>query len=578
MFVVSRRLVEVLRGQSADTSLGDFPELSGDDAPSTFLAGARALCAAILGDDPAVVRHSATAVGLLPAMPGVYLQAPAHMMAVLGAAVRVRDSEGADRDAALADLDRSRDFLAARALDQPGNFRHLHRFAEATRAAALGDFPAAAVAYDTALQDASTTGRSWHAPLIAERAALFYLANGLEHVGERLLVDAVQGYTRWGATGKVHDLKRAYPSLGSGLAGAAVPRNATLDSRHSVNLSTEVIDLMAVLEAARVLSSETDLDRLRLRVQHVVKAMTGATAVQVVLWDAAAGGWVFEGEGGLPLTAIRHAERTREPLLVDDVTLDGRVSRDPYLAGLDHCSLLVVPVLSQGQPRAMLVLENRLTRRAFSAGRLDAVQLIAGQLTVSLENAQVYASLERKVAERTEALAEANRRLELLTVTDPLTGLPNRRKLNTFLDAEWLRSKRSQEPIGVAMVDIDQFKKYNDHYGHQGGDNCLRLVAEALRDSVRVTDLVARYGGEEFCIVMPGANEENAMMVAERACRAVARLREPHAFADLGIVTVSVGVTSANPAGAAAPDQLTKLADEALYEAKRTGRNRVVSG
>ncbi|MFI1994770.1 diguanylate cyclase [Actinoplanes sp. NPDC020271] len=575
-FVAAQRLVRLLRGE--DDSIGEQPDLAGDDAASTFFATAQALAAAISGDDDALDRHSAAAVALLPTIPGAYLHAPAHMLAVLGAAVRARRSEGAEREAALTELDQSRDFLAARALDQPGNFRHLHRFAEATRAVVLGDFRAAAVAYDSALQDASVTRGSWHAPLIAERAALFYLAGGLEHVGDRLLAEALQGYARWGATGKVHELKRAYPSLGSGLAGAATPRAATLDSRHSVNLSTEVIDLMAVLEAARVLSSETDLPSLRLRVQHVLKAMTGATDVQVVLWDPAVDGWVFDGEDGVPLTAVRYAERTREPLLVDDVTLDARVSRDPYLAGLDHCSLLVVPVISQGRPRAMLVLENRLNRRAFSAGRLDAVQLIAGQLTVSLENAQVYASLERKVAERTEALAEANRRLELLTVTDPLTGLPNRRKLTTFLDAEWLRSMRSREPIGVAMVDIDQFKKYNDHYGHQGGDNCLRLVAEALRDSVRVTDLVARYGGEEFCIVMPGANEENAMMVAERACRAVSRLREPHELADDGIVTVSIGVTSANPAGAASPEQLTKLADEALYEAKRAGRNRVVAG
>jgi diguanylate cyclase (GGDEF)-like protein len=128
------------------------------------------------------------------------------------------------------------------------------------------------------------------------------------------------------------------------------------------------------------------------------------------------------------------------------------------------------------------------------------------------------------------------------------------------------------------MIDIDNFKKYNDHYGHQGGDECLRLVAAAIRDSVRVTDLVARYGGEEFCVVMPGANPENAMMVADRACKAVSRLRQPHELADNGIVTISVGVTSGNPASLADPEQLTKLADEALYEAKRGGRNRVVAG
>jgi len=239
---------------------------------------------------------------------------------------------------------------------------------------------------------------------------------------------------------------------------------------------------------------------------------------------------------------------------------------------------LVVPVLSHGLPRAMLVLENRLTRRAFSVARLDSVLLIAGQLTVSLDNALVYASLERKVAERTEELAEANRRLEHLTLSDPLTGLANRRGLTAMLDAEWLRSLRSGESVGLAMIDIDNFKKYNDHYGHQGGDECLRRVAGALRGSVRTTDLIVRYGGEEFCIVMPGADVAGATAVAERARRAVADLREPHLLADSGIVTISVGVTSASPATGIQPDHLIKMADEVLYEAKRAGRNRVAAG
>jgi diguanylate cyclase (GGDEF)-like protein len=282
-------------------------------------------------------------------------------------------------------------------------------------------------------------------------------------------------------------------------------------------------------------------------------------------------------QGLLPLTALRYAERTREPMLVDDASRDDRVAGDPYLAGVELCSMLVVPVLSQGVPRAMLVLENRLTRRAFSMGRLDAVLLIAGQLTVSLDNALVYASLERKVAERTEALAEANRRLELLSLTDPLTGLGNRRRLTDTLEAEWLRALRSGGSIGLVMTDIDHFKKYNDHYGHQGGDECLRRVARALQDSVRSTDLVARYGGEEFSVVMPGADAAGARVVAERARQAVADLREPHALADSGIVTISVGVTTAAPVTGGRPEDLIKIADEALYEAKRAGRNRVAA-
>jgi diguanylate cyclase (GGDEF)-like protein len=591
MFTTAAMLVDALQGT------GDFDDtfldsLAGNDAAAAFFTTVRALLAAIFGDDETLVRYSTESMRLIPAVPGVYLHAPAHLLAVLAAAVTARNTTGAGRDEALASLDRSRDFLAERAAGQPGNFRHLHRLAEATRAAAHGDFEAAATAYDEAMSDASTAGRSWHAPLITELAARFYLDNGLEHVGAGLLSQALPGYARWGASAKVHAMKRAYPALGPALGSPATSRPASVGGTHSVNLSTDVIDLMAVLEAARALSSETSVDRLRVRVQQVLGAMTGATAVHVVLRDDRDGRWVLPGDGDrpdlgaeeaaerglLPLTAIRYAERTREPMLVDDVSLDDRVGRDPYLAGLEHCSLLVVPVIGHGQPRAVLILENRLSRRAFTAGRLDAVLLIAGQLTVSLENAQVYASLEQAVAERTEELAEANNRLEVLTVTDPLTGLPNRRKLTTFLDETWMRSLRSGEPIGVAMIDIDNFKKYNDHYGHQGGDECLRLVAEALRTSVRNTDLVARYGGEEFCIVMPGATAEHAYVVAERACRAVSRLAEPHALADGGVVTVSVGVTSGTPLSNGDPEQLQKLADEALYDAKRGGRNRVVAG
>jgi diguanylate cyclase (GGDEF)-like protein len=146
------------------------------------------------------------------------------------------------------------------------------------------------------------------------------------------------------------------------------------------------------------------------------------------------------------------------------------------------------------------------------------------------------------------------------------------------LEAEWMRALRSGEPIGLAMIDIDNFKKYNDHYGHQGGDECLRLVARTLAGSVRGIDLVARYGGEEFSITMPGTSAASAYQVAERARQAVADLREPHELVDGGIVTISVGVTAIAPVTGVLPDSLIKVADEALYEAKRDGRNRVAVG
>jgi diguanylate cyclase (GGDEF)-like protein len=224
----------------------------------------------------------------------------------------------------------------------------------------------------------------------------------------------------------------------------------------------------------------------------------------------------------------------------------------------------------------MLLLENRLSRGAFSAARLDAVSLIAGQLAVSVDNALMYASLEKNVAERTRDLLEANRQLENLSNTDALTGLVNRRRFTGALDEEWKRAIRTGSGIAIAMIDVDHFKKYNDHYGHLAGDACLRQVADALQSSARQDlDVAARFGGEEFAVIMPGADWNTARSVAERIRRAIIDLGLPHAQSDLGMVSVSIGIAaSAQTAGGTAED-LVRVADGALYEAKRNGRNRV---
>jgi len=220
---------------------------------------------------------------------------------------------------------------------------------------------------------------------------------------------------------------------------------------------------------------------------------------------------------------------------------------------------------------------RRVIRGAFTTDRLDAVHLVGGQLAVSLDNALLYASLERKVAERTEALARANERLEQVAITDALTGLPNRRRLGEILDAEWRRALRPKRSLAIAMVDIDQFTLYNDHYGHPAGDRCLHQVAAALATTVRDTDFVARYGGEEFSIVMPDTEIAGAVVAAERVRVAVAELAEPHAASTHGIVTISIGVAAATPTSHDTVEDLIRQADEHLYEAKRAGRNRTAS-
>lgn len=600
--LADRQLLRMLRGQTATP--GSFDDSEFD--PQAHLAGLqanpmavaafhlrRALGAALFGDLPALGLHVGAAMPLLCYIQGFYPTAHAHVLQALALAGQARTAAPDDAPGLLARLDACRAWLARRAADAPANFSHLLALVDAERAQAAGDFHAALAAYDKALRDAAQRQRQWHRALITERAASFHLAHGLVHTGRELLATARGLYGDWGATAKVQALERSHGFL---QARAAVASRRSMGSVGSGFMSPDTIDLMAVLRASQALSSETSVERLQLRVSELLGAMTGATAVSVATWHEDEQEWcvlapVSAGGAGLavpvaqagargwlPLSAFRYVERTRQPLLVDDATCDDRFARDPYLQTQAQCSLMLVPIDSQGAPRLILLLENRLSASAFSASRLDAVMLIAGQLAVSLDNALLYASLERKVAERTDALEEANRRLALLSVTDPLTGLANRRRFAEVLDAEWRRALRPAAPIALAMIDIDQFKLYNDRHGHLAGDACLQRVAGTLKTSLRLaSDFVARYGGEEFVLVMPGTDAAGAWAACERLRAEVAALALPHEQSVHGIVTISIGITAVTPGTGDRPEQYLQIADAALYEAKTGGRNRMVA-
>ena len=187
---------------------------------------------------------------------------------------------------------------------------------------------------------------------------------------------------------------------------------------------------------------------------------------------------------------------------------------------------------------------------------------------------ELNATLEQKVALRTEQLQQLNAVLTQLSITDGLTDLANRRYFDEALMNECQRAARTNQPLALMMIDVDLFKKYNDHYGHQAGDDCLVSVAEALKSYARrASDLVARYGGEEFAFIAPATNEASAVHLAQTICTALASQQLPHELSPLGIVTISIGVAVFV---STTPEQLIKKADEALYCAKFQGRNQVV--
>jgi two-component system, sensor histidine kinase LadS len=187
--------------------------------------------------------------------------------------------------------------------------------------------------------------------------------------------------------------------------------------------------------------------------------------------------------------------------------------------------------------------------------------------------------LEDNVRERTAELEEANRKLADLSTKDGLTGLANRRRFDEALNSEWKRAMRLDLPLAVAMIDVDQFKLYNDHFGHQAGDECLRRIAAVLRTCIhRSGDLVARYGGEEFVIILPGLNADKALILAETIRGAVQAEQLVHTKqSNTGVITVSIGIAARSPEPGQGAEDLLREADTALYEAKRGGRNLVVA-
>ena len=165
--------------------------------------------------------------------------------------------------------------------------------------------------------------------------------------------------------------------------------------------------------------------------------------------------------------------------------------------------------------------------------------------------------------------------LERLAMHDGLTGLANRRCFDDTLQAEWQRAQRQQLPLSLLMVDVDNFKQYNDSHGHMKGDDCLRKVAGAVASEMRSNDLVARYGGEEFAVILPNQSLKGAAIVAERIRHRVERLQLPSEHTGQLCVTVSIGAATALPGLGTEPAQLIHTADSALYRAKHLGRNRI---
>lgn len=221
--------------------------------------------------------------------------------------------------------------------------------------------------------------------------------------------------------------------------------------------------------------------------------------------------------------------------------------------------------------QAMAIEQEKDFSRRIVMQRRDEI----GKLAYSLD------SMVQTIEGQTSELQLANEQLIILTLQDGLTGIANRRMFDNYLNKEWRRAMREQNPLSLILVDVDFFKKYNDTYGHQQGDRCLIAVAETMEKNIRrPADLAARYGGEEFALILPNTHEEGAMIIAERVRQGVKALKLAHSGSEAAPhVTISLGLASTVPQmdqGNNKINVFVETADRGLYLAKQQGRNRTV--
>lgn len=272
-------------------------------------------------------------------------------------------------------------------------------------------------------------------------------------------------------------------------------------------------------------------------------------------------------------------------LLFDPVSFPNQVFLAFVLGGMAAGAIPVLSSADHAYQYFALPSMLPICIQMFAVG--DRVHLIMGLMITIFTSAMLASSLQVRrlfrdsldLRNRLFSSLQAEQALEQMVRLDALTQIPNRRRFEEELEKEWRRAKRDRECLSVIAADIDHFKDYNDRYGHPAGDRCLIAVAQTLQNSLyRPGDVVARIGGEEFAFLLPNTTSDGALVLAESIRQRILDANLPHAASPVASrVTLSFGIASSDLAAIDSPSALVHAADNALYEAKRRGRNRIAS-
>ncbi len=471
------------------------------------------------------------------------------------------------------------------------NFYAYEQLARAEGAMLHGDKDAATIGYLAAIRHARLHGYT-----LLQAQATQYLAEAMRLSGDDFAHgverDAEQLYRRSACIAKVRDsqLTSAY----------ATPSQTTrtLDA-HPSSSGGHGIDLLSVLKANEAIASEIDFDLLLTRLLAITVENTGAKRGLLILLEQTSGAFFIEadsergrvheplaGNARCPAQMINYVARSGFAAALDDGSRRSAFREDPYFAGRNVRSVIACPILRQGQLRGVVYLENDSVIGAFGYQRLEMINMLLGSAAIALENAALYRQqrqyadeLEQRVRERTTELEQANLALARLAEIDGLTQIANRRQFDLLCQ----QYEKDADAIAVVLCDVDDFKAYNDHYGHPAGDEVLRRVARAMCAVAQPgAGLLARYGGEEFVVLIKQISAQQLADFADALRLAIQNMQLPHGYARASAhVSISIG-TSYIAASCKAQilnrvQHLIGAADRALYEAKRRGRNQVVA-
>lgn len=255
---------------------------------------------------------------------------------------------------------------------------------------------------------------------------------------------------------------------------------------------------------------------------------------------------------------------------VDDITVE---------PGALMPALMFQPLFVEEEAIGVITVQSHKAQ-VYNKHTLDVLGMLASYLSIAIQNARKSKSLEEEIQQHQLAqqeLHQLNRKLANLSNLDGLTNVANRRRLDAFLQDAWGEALSKQQKVSILMIDIDFHKQYNDFYGHLAGDEAIKQIAKALEKSVkRSSDLLARYGGDEFVVLLPGTDTEGALQLAEKIHAEVKSCGIAHEASSIGpMVTLSIGVATIVPNAQSQPNNLIAIGDQALYEAKQTGRNRI---